>query len=248
MNGIAIDNNLYATGIFYWGENQKNLTVIFNDNKQIIDTTKCYENFTFGKTPIYSKFGQSGVFYRAPNNIIRYYRGLSDTIYSYHSEKQTFLPAFCINHGKHRTTRITGPKSENKDLIKTLSICENKRYLFFDFYTKKASPEPFEDEISRGGRNFRFINTSILGIFDKELESLDFLLQPIPSIKGLQNDIDNGIPFTVQNVSSKGELIDYHSAYKFLEYADKLKNPKKSLKNIIKQVKEDDNPIVIIAE
>ncbi len=247
-NRIAIDTNLYAAGIHYVGEKQSILTIIFNGEKQIIDTTECYENFIQCHIKVYSLFGQSGVFYRVPNNIIRYYRGLSDTIYAYNAKKQTFLPAFCVNYGKHRASRKTHPNERNKDKIEIRQLCENKRYLFFDFETIKASPEPFEDEIYRGGQYLKFTNNSILGVFDKRTKSFDFLLQPIPAIKGLQNDIDNGIPFNVKNVSSKGELITYYQSYKFLEYAEKLKNPKDSFKKILKQIKEDDNPIVVIAE
>ncbi len=249
-NGVVIDKNLYASGISHAGETQKNLTVVFNNEKQIINTTKCYENLiqlTEMGIVVFSPFDQAGIFYRSPNHI-RYFRGISDTIYSYSSKKQTFLPAFCFNYGKHKTTRKVGPNRENKDLIKIRSICENKRYMFLDFETVKASPEPFDDEIFRGSSICRFKNNFILGIFNKQSATLDFLLQPIKGIRGLKNDVDNGIPFMVRSVSSKGELIDYYQADKFLEYAKRLKRTSNSFNKMIKQVSEDDNPIVVIAE
>ncbi len=249
-NGVAIDQNLYASGISHSGEAQQNLTVVFNDEKQLINTTKCYENLiqlTEMGIVVFSPFDQAGTFYRSPNHI-RYFRGISDTIYSYSSKKQTFLPAFCFNYGKHKTTRKVGPNRENKDLIKIRSICENKRYMFLDFETVKASPEPFDDEVFRGGSICRFKNNSILGVFNKQSATLDFLLQPIKGIRGLKNDLDNGIPFMVRSVSSKGELIDYYQADKFLEYAKRLKRTPNSFNKIIKQISEDDNPVVIIAE
>ncbi len=248
-NSITINKNQYAAGIRYAGENQKTMIAVFNHKKQLITTCKSYENVIQHKIykGVFMPFGQAGVFYRSPNHI-RYFRGISDTIYSYHTAQRTFLPAFCFNYGKHKTTRKTWGDGENKDVIKISHICENRRYLFLDFYTKNASPEPFDDEIYRNGSICTFKNTAILGVFDKKSGSLDFLLQPIKGIRGLKNDLDEGIPFTVRSVSSKGELIDYHQSYKFLEYAEKFKNTSKSFKKLVEKIGEDDNPIVVIAE
>lgn len=249
-NMVMMQDNLYAGGIRYYGGNQQNLIAVFDSNKLIINKKKCYENFIQMADPslvVWSPFDQAGVFYRTQKEV-RYFRGISDTIYSYSQQQRTYTPVFVFNYGKHKTTCRTVPGLENKDLVKIKSVSESKRYIFLDFDTKKASPEPFEDEFYRGESCYNYTNTSILGIFDKKKETLSFLLQPIPGIRGFKNDIDQGIPFRVRSVTSKGQMIDYYHACKFLEYAKKIKAPNGKLKATISEVSEGDNPIIVIAQ
>lgn len=247
---ISLDENLYAGAIATYGESQKNLIIIFNDKKEIISNLECHEHVIQPSNKslvVWSPFDQGGSFYRA-NREVRYFRGFTDTIYSYRKEVQNFVPFFIINYGKYKSNLNFNKDAENKNLIKVRSIHENNRYVFLDFETVNASPEPFNDEVYINGRYYKFINHFILGIFDKKNKSFHFLKQPIPHIRGLENDIDNGIPFFVRNSSTENQLIDYYQAYKFLEYAEKLPNPNASFAKIASEISEEDNPIVIIAE
>lgn len=249
----AIDEHRFAGAVrVQGGENQKNLVIIFDDSQEIIGSLKCYENPiqpTTGPSGIivWSPFDQEGLFYRA-NRGIRYFRGFTDTVFTYKNEAQMFVPFYVIDYGKHKSTLNFTRGAENPDLIKVASIKENERYIYIDFDTTKASPEPYEDEIYRGGQLYQFINHSISGIFDKQERKFHFLLQPIPGIRGLDNDIDNGIPFFVRGTSSNNQLIDYYHAHKFLENAQLLSDPSNSFTTIIEQISEEDNPIIIIAE
>lgn len=247
---ITIDDHHFAGTIKHYGEDQKNMVVIFNREQEIIGSLKCYDN------PIqladisllsWSPFNQSGTFYRSPKGI-RYFRGYTDSIYVYNKDNSAFSLFFIIDYGKHKSTLKFGPGEENPDLIKISSINENDRYVFLDFETMRASPEPYEDEVYRGGTLLKFVNQSIAGIFDKQEESFHFLRQPIPGLPGLANDIDGGLPLFVRNVSSNNQLIDYYHADKFLEKVALLPDPDNSFTEIINSITEDDNPIVIIAE
>jgi hypothetical protein len=92
-----------------------------------------------------------------------------------------------------------------------------------------------------------FINHSLCAIYDKQEKIFQFLLQPIRGIRGLANDIDNGIPFLPKYISSTGKMVDWHQAYKFMEYAERLPNPDDSFLKILESIDEEDNPIIVIA-
>lgn len=251
-NVASIDKDHFAGTIRHHGGNQKNLVILFDGNQEIVSSLKCHENPIQppnipGDVWVWAPFDQSGSFYRA-NRGIRYFRGFTDTIYAYNKEEAMFSPFFTIDYGKHKSTLKFNPGEENPDLIKVSSIKENDRHVFLDFGTINASPEPYEDEVYFDGSLRKFINHSISGIFDKQKQSFHFLLQSIPGIPGLANDIDKGVPFFVRNVSTNGRLIDYHHADKFLEYAESLPNPNNSFTEITNKISEEDNPVVVIAE
>ena len=110
----------------------------------------------------------------------------------------------------------------------------------------KQAPEPFEDSIWMGDHFRKFTNHYVYGIYDKVSKELNYLLQPIPTMRGLKNNIDNAVPFWPKSVSSTGEMIDYYQACDFLEYAKKISNPDKSFVEFSKSVSDEDNPIVAI--
>lgn len=245
---VSIDECLFAGTIRTFDRDQKKLVALFDNTGEITGSLKCYENpIQPPNIGVWSPFDQGGSFYRV-NQGIRYFRGFTDTIFAYRNETQMFSPFLIIAYGKHKSTLNFTKGSENPDLIKVSSIKENDRYIFLDFNTMNASPEPYEDEIYINGSVRKFINHSISGIFDKQDESFHFLLQPVPGIPGLKNDIDGGIPFFVRNVSTNGQLIDYYQSYKFLEHVESLPDPSDSFMQIVNQISEEDNPIVIIAE
>ena len=62
-----------------------------------------------------------------------------------------------------------------------------------------------------------------------------------------KNDIDNGPIFYPHYISTKNELVTYISSEDFLEHYEQIENPTPELERIAKNIKPDDNPIVIIA-
>lgn len=248
---VSIGKSGFAGIIRHCGDQEK-LVVLFNDKQEITGSLKCYENpLQPPNIPsgVWDSFSQGGLFYRSGQNI-RYFRGFTDTIYSYKPKTAMFSPFFIIDYGKYKSTLNYARDAENPNLIKIASIKENDRFIFLDFSTENASPEPYEKEADVWfiEKSVKLIDNSISGIFDKQKQSFHFLLHPLPGIPGLKNDIDGGIPFFVRNVSSKGELIDYYHACKFLEQAEGLSNPSESFSEKVNQISEDDNPIVLIAE
>lgn len=247
-NVTSLNNDLFAAGIQNYADFQEDALVIFNREKQILNTLKSYEApIKHPQYKTWNPFEESGFFYTIDADV-RFYRGICDTIYSYNSKEKKFVPKFRFNFGKHRSNHNHNPDSENNDVIHVKSIVENSSYIFIGLSMKKQAPEPFEDTILWGGQLRSFVNRDVYGVYDKIENKLHYLLQPIPKILGLKNDIDNGVPFWPKSVSSSGEMIDYQQAYKFLEYGSKLSNPDDSFKVMFDSISEDDNPIVIIAK
>ena len=246
---VWLDEKKYAS-VIRPVENQENLLILFDDEQQLMGELKCYDNPVqpdIASIRVWSSDYQGGRFYRTDKSV-HYYRGFTDTVFTYNPEENMFSPHFIINYGKHKSTLDFNPGKENSDLIMISSINENEEYIFLAFSTTKASPQPYKDLFFREGEFFEFINQSIFGVYDKKEESLHFLLQSIPGIPGLNNDLDRGIPFYIRKVSSTGQLIDYYQSYKFLELAENIPNADDTFVQIAKQVSDDDNPIIIIAE
>ena len=68
---------------------------------------------------------------------------------------------------------------------------------------------------------------------------------------GFENDIDNFIPFQFYSINNSGELVGFQEAYIVKKWFDE--NPDKAAKlppNLqkLKNIKETDNPIVMIAK
>lgn len=246
---IWLDEKKYAS-VIRPVENQENLLILFDDEQQLMGELECYDNPVqpdIASIRVWSSHYQGGKFYRTDKSV-HYYRGFTDTVFSFHNIDEKFKPSFVINYGKHKSTLDFNRGKENPDLIMISAINENEEYIFLDFSTTKASPQPYKDLFFREGEFFEFINQSIFGVYDKKEESFHFLLQSIPGMPGLNNDLNRGIPFYIRKVSSTGQLIDYYQSYKFLELAENVPNADDTFVQIVKQVSDDDNPIIIIAE
>lgn len=244
-NVTSLSEDLFVVGIQNYTDYQENAIVIFNRKKQIVNVLKSYEApIKHPQFKTWNPLEEGGFFYHIDFDT-RFFRGISDTIYTYNMEEGNFIPLYSLFFGKHRSNNNHNPNTEKNNVITIKSIVENQRYLFIDFYMKQA-PEPFEDSIWMGDHFRKFTNHYVYGIYDKVNKELNYLLQPIPTMRGLKNDIDNAVPFWPKSVSSTGEMIDYYQACDFLEYAKKISNPDKSFVEFSKSVSDEDNPVVAI--
>lgn len=248
QNIVMVNDSLFASGIRSFNRTQEDAVIIFNRKGQIVNTLKSYKDPIQHPTiTTWGPFTQGGIFYRHKYDI-RYYRSISDTIYSYNESRKMFHSFISINFGKHNSTHNYTPGKENSDVIMLRNtITENSNSIFLIFYMKSSAPEPFEDKKWRETQFWNFINRDVYAIYSKEKNKLQFLLQPIPKIRGLKNDLDNGIPFWPKFISSTAEMVDFYQAYQFIENAQKTTKPDKSFLNFLNNINEDDNPIVIIA-
>ncbi len=246
-NVSILDKDIFAGGVITNTGHQTAAAVIYDKQATVLNILPSYRDYIQAGAPVFNPFGQAGTFYRALDET-RFFRLLCDTIYTYNAKEKCFDPALCFRFGKHLSAFTFGPGNENPRLIQAVKICENNHFLFIDFNTMSDSPEPFEEEILRGPRWIKYTNNNIRGIYDKNTQKLHFLLQPIPTLMGMKDNIDNGLPFWPVNISSKNELISYCHSYNFIERISKLSNPNKMLVEMINQMDEDDNPVIIIAK
>ena len=86
------------------------------------------------------------------------------------------------------------------------------------------------------------------GVFDKSTGELALMRQPIKGKLGFKNDIDNGPVIWPHYISTNNELVTYIYPEDFIEYYENTENPSPRMTEIAKNLKIDDNPIVIIAK
>ena len=252
-NVVMLDKNLFSVGAFTLSYHQHNAIYLFDRQANIVGALKSYDQLQRNGTRAFSPDQQVGFHYRFADQVY-FFRGLSDTVFTFNPIKKEFEPHLVFNFGRHREPRASisaapGDTPQNPNLVSVRSgrISENERYVFIDFSTLKASTEPFENYRFLSGVQRFFLDHSLYAIFDKQEREFQFLLQPIPGIRGIANDIDGGIPFFPKLISSTGEMVDWHQAYKFIELAERLPNPDEAFLQMVRSIDEDDNPIVIIA-
>ena len=132
-------------------------------------------------------------------------------------------------------------------------MIETDSYLFMSFNFRSLAPEPFEVEgrtMTSGNAGMRTEmriaggkNTTVNGIYDKKSGKLSLLNQPIPKTLGLRNDLNRGASFWPQSITEKQELISWHNAFDLILLAEEGKIDQ----SIVANLKEDDNPVVVIA-
>ena len=254
---VMLNENLFSVGLYNMSDDhQINAVIIFDEQSNIINSLKSYDDYIQHPTiKTFSYYDQLGFYYRHKERI-NFFRGLCDTVYAFNPSSLNYEPQYCFSYGKHRRSRYYDHETTlNKDEIHVTKLGESDNSIFIDFWTNRASTEPYSETIERmmgvAGNESRQIierlNHSIYAVYDKQKNTFNFLLQPIKGIKGLVNDIDNGIPFWPKYISSNNEFVDYFQSFDFIEYAEKIPNADDSFKKLLKEVNEDDNPIIIIA-
>ena len=98
-------------------------------------------------------------------------------------------------------------------------MLEDNRYLYIEFDHKK--------------NYYKFI-------YDKKEDN-----QMTIPLSGFENDLDGGLPFWPQQMISGNEMLCSFTAEQLLQL-DKSKITNEKLKNLLNNLKEDDNPVVAI--
>ena len=90
---------------------------------------------------------------------------------------------------------------------------------------------------------------------NKETRLLD--TDPFSHMSGLINDLDGGMSFWPKYYTSENELIDIWQSYEMKELlteeyfaTHEIKNPQahQKLKELLKNLDEEDNPVIVIAK
>ncbi len=231
------------------------ITILIKSNGITSDIIKEYtEPFILEKPFEYVSNNEFAITYRFKNEI-RYYKYTNcDTIFTI-GKSLNKKDAFIFDFGKYKPTRthLTGKKDNSLSgapPIRPIKILESSDFLFIEFNFAKYAPEPFEFKTTMGSSTKEKIvtNSMVFGLFDKNTKTLNLMNQPIKRKLGLKNDIDGGPVIWPLYISTNDELVTSVSSDDFLEYFDQIENPTPELVHIAKQVKSDDNPIIVIAK
>ena len=185
-----------------------------------------------------------GFMYRFKDDVRLFEFTKNDTIFTI-GQNLELTEAFTFESGKYRYLPSVFKRDEAYNYIRLGSVFESFDHLFITFDFGNHAPEPFE---ITNRINIRVPITNVKGVFDKNTGKLFLMKQPIKGKLGFKNDIDNGPVIWPHYISSQNELVTYISAEEFLDYYEKIENPTPQMTEIAKNVKIDDNPIVIIAK
>jgi hypothetical protein len=195
-------------------------------------------------------------YYMFDNTLNLYRQGNgNDTIFNIDIENSYRKSARYIAYsGKyHFLSEMESGMDVNVSALEAISlsdVIECDDYLFMEFQFRGLAPEPFEtggtdvligngEKINVGGEK----NSWVYGVYNKNSGKLSLLNQPIPQKFGLKNDINNGAPFWPKSITKTQELISWYNALELITLAEEGKIDQ----SIVANLKEDDNPVVVIA-
>ncbi len=204
---------------------EKKLLVIFDENGEKLSV---FDNInSYSDKRGFSMSLNESQFYHF-NSDLFYKEDYSDTIFQV--TKNRLIPKMILHTGKHRTPYsskwMNASEINGHEFIEPRNLIESNKYFLFEFYYHKKY---FQSVFNR--------KTNKLKIAERD--------------KGIVNDIDGFIQFSPVSLSADGFLIGFVEAYRVLEWFKE--NPDKAAKlpphlQKLKNIKETDNPIIMIAK
>jgi hypothetical protein len=238
-NTMFLDSTTYISDIVSFNKAPHRI-VIFND-LQILDTIPIRSHIDKDDGGLFRGV-EIGVMYRFKDNII-HYKPLEDTVFSIDNTME-MKEHLVFQYGKHKWRLKEDVR--RSDWIYVKKMHETSQYVFIEF---AAGP-------TLATERFAYVNLDgaysqdnrICGVFNKHTGKLSLMKQPIPAKLGFKNDIDGGLPFWPKYITSSGELVDYYQAFEFIAAFEGKENIPEDVKAILKDLKDDDNPVVAIAK
>jgi hypothetical protein len=242
---IYVNPTTFAVDINYGGTPLSKLTLVKDSLQVILDIpTNSSFDFDFGELGAILGHGlpipeSNVILYRRENKIV-HYNPYQDTIQMI--DKNQKIESIQFNYGNYRRDGWSKEK-----MIYLQSMEEFSNFFFFEFDAKGLTPEPYEGYTALSDNRLGPLY-NICAVFNKKTGELTFLKQAQKGKLGFKNDIDEGLPFWPKYISTKGEMITYYQPYEFMEAFQNKKDIPEDVKAILKDLKEDDNPIVAIAK
>jgi len=210
--------------------------LLFLNHKKVVDSIPNFQFFTPLDPNMSGGFGNEFYFYRYGDEL-SYKNLFNDTIFRIKARK--LFPAWVFDMGAYHMPRqiMTNLNTFMQEGLKynsVRSILETDAFLLFNIVSE------------RGDSAY---------IFDKRKNEV-VIKQKEQRLKGFYNDIDGGMPFQPVTINRKQELVsflypdemiemltnEYFSSKKIRDATANLR-----LKELIKNLKEEDNPVVVIA-
>jgi hypothetical protein len=230
-------SNVYDLKSFDFG--YKQALTIYDDS---LDVKTSYSTDVISINP-YSIRTAPYKHYRYNGDLV-IYRMVSDTISSIGPDNNYSKSVkYILDYGSYSFTEETLKTVD--DYIETNSISlntllETDNYLFITFDFMNLAPESFY----RGeSKSIYDRNSYVYSIYNKTTGKLSLLNQSTPGSLGLKDDLTQGPSFWPKYISQKQELITFYNSVDLIILAEQGKIDK----TIITNLKEDDNPVVVIA-
>lgn len=180
------------------------------------------------------------------NGELHYMKRTNDTLYVIRKDKQ-MMPSYILRYGKFKKPleqSVYLTKENKNSFVELLSMKESRDFMFMQFKLGKWALEPFERKFyDKEGKCKIVTATDAYAVFSKKEGRLKLLKQPVRGILGLNNDVDNGLPFWPDYISEKGEMVMHVTADRLIDYSDGsfyLKHEK------LKTLSLDSNPVIIV--
>lgn len=172
-----------------------------------------------------------------------FYQLRSDTIYQINKELLCLTPKYVIDYNRYK------PNEKKTEVVHSSSLLDSERYIFGMFTFGKLAPEPFTNTIFRGGRLITYTDVRVYSVYDKRNKIFKLLRQPIPKQFGFLNDLDGGVPFWPNIISSDGKsMFMLCPAETFIATYSGKENISDEVKNILSQIDEESNPVIVRAD
>ena len=173
----------------------------------------------------------------------------NDTVLSIGNNLQIDTP-YIFNYGKYRNnsmdrSSVSANKGKHVSLMGKNQILESEGFLFLRVVLREFAHEPYEK--TRSGGNGTYALTDSYAIFNKKNDKFSFLNQTEKAVLGFRENLMDGPPFWPTYISDDNSLVMMIPAYSLIEYANTHKVSEK-LAKIVKNLKDTDNPIVVIAK
>ncbi|GHT83777.1 hypothetical protein FACS189420_0110 [Bacteroidia bacterium] len=239
---IYVNPTVFAIDINFVGTPLSKLMLV-KDSLQVILDVPANSSFEFDWGEMGAILGHglqvpetNVVMYRRGDKII-HYNPYQDTIHVIDKNlKMEYIP---INFGNYKNDSYSKEK-----VISLLNMEEFSDFFFFEFRASGLTPEPYES-YSNG---MTITLSNICAVYNKKTSELTFLKQAQKGKLGFKNDIDDGLPFWPKYINAHGEMVSYYQPDEFMEAFQNKEDVPDDVKAILKDLQNDDNPIVVIAK
>ena len=235
---------------------------LFNDSGRVIKTFNNYIKFERISGSGWSIGEKSIRPFRVSESIyVKVYA--NDTLY-FLNEQNELTPRFVFDLGKYSVQEKRGGPINSLSDFYIPNVLKHMvgtpDYIFFSVSTSLSANIPHPKGrivIGQDGREEQGLQIP-LGIYDMANNKTRLLeTDPVSRLTGLINDIDGGFSFWPKYYSSANELIDVLQVYAMKEIltekyfaAHEIKDPQahQKLKELLKNLEFDDNPVIVIAK
>ena len=226
-----LNDTSYVGHVWNMNGKQEAKLIAFNNNNPRIKVFQQYKRFDYDiNRDGISVFSWNSRFYQL-NEQLHFFERFTDTVFTVTMD--TLQPEFILHRGETEDASGTNFTSNKGDVSYFLveDLFGAERFLFFKIRKPKKE----------------FAGDFYYGLFDKVNQSTKLTNND----KGIENDIDNFLPFSFQSVNMKNEIMGLTEAFEVKLWFDE--NPEMAGKlpdnlKTLRALNETDNPVVMIAK